>query len=32
VLRAQADWSADQIAVARALGLAALAGVLMKRA
>ena len=31
VLRAQADWSADQIAVARALGLAALAGVLMMR-
>jgi hypothetical protein len=31
VLRAQADWNADQIAVARALGLAALAGVLMMR-
>ena len=32
VLRPQADWSDDQIAVARALGLAALAGVLMMRA
>ena len=32
VLRAQADWNADEIAVARALGLAALAGVLMMRA
>ena len=32
VLRAQAEWNADEIAVARALGLAALAGVLMMRA
>jgi GAF domain-containing protein len=31
VLRAEAEWNADQIAVARALGLAALAGVLMMR-
>src|SRR3954452_15671016 len=31
VLRAQADWNADEIAFARALGLAALAGVLMMR-
>ena len=32
VLRAQADWSEDEIALARALGLAALAGVLAFRA
>ena len=31
-LRAQADWNGDEIALARALGLAALAGVLMMRA
>lgn len=29
VLRAQPDWSADEVAIVRALGLAALAGVLM---
>src|SRR5436853_2075043 len=31
VLRAQAEWSEDQIAIARALGIAALAGALMMR-
>ena len=31
VLRAQADWNDDEVALARALGLAALAGVLMMR-
>jgi len=31
VLAARADWSSDQIAIVRALGLAALAGVLMLR-
>ena len=30
VLRAQADWSKDEVAVVRGLGLAALSGVLMK--
>jgi GAF domain-containing protein len=32
VLRAQADWNEDEVALARALGLAALAGVLALRA
>jgi len=32
VLRARADWSGDDIALARALGIAALAGVLMMKA
>ena len=31
VLRSQADWNEDEVALARALGLAALAGVLMMR-
>jgi len=31
VLRAEAEWSEEQVALARALGLAALAGVLMMR-
>jgi GAF domain-containing protein len=32
VLRARPDWNDDEVAIARALGLAALAGVLMMRA
>jgi GAF domain-containing protein len=32
VLRAQADWSEDEVALVRALGLATLSGVLMMRA
>ena len=31
VLRAEAEWSEEQVALARALGLAALAGVLMPK-